>query len=134
MKGLECNCAKITTDTLTSAYERAAAAPQNANMLQVLVDAIQQANALVFQMEERVRREGVSEGNIDRLTWGIPPATCTAVMISEQTASIAHVGWCQAYLLRKGLAKQISQEHTFFAEMVRAGMSRRKQKQTGDVS
>ena len=123
MKGLECNCAKITTDTITSAYKRAASALQQVNMLQVLVDAIQQANALVCQMAKRVQREVVSKGDLSDLLWsGTPPATCIAVVVNKHIASLAHVGWCQAYLLREGQVKQISQEHTVAAEMVRRGM------------
>lgn len=122
MKGIECNGARITGDTITSAYERAISAPQNANIQQMLVDAFKQANALVYQMVKQLQQEGASEGDLERLEWAIPPATCTAVVVNKHTASLVHVGWCRAYLLRQSQTKQLTEDHTSVGARVRAGM------------
>jgi PPM family protein phosphatase len=47
--------------------------------------------------------------------------TITAVLLCHGTAFIAHVGDSRAYLLRSGQCDQITNDHSFVAEQIRAG-------------
>jgi protein phosphatase len=47
--------------------------------------------------------------------------TITVVLLSRGTAYIAHVGDSRAYLLRSGECDQITNDHSFVAEQIRAG-------------
>jgi serine/threonine protein phosphatase PrpC len=47
--------------------------------------------------------------------------TITAVLLCYGTAFIAHVGDSRAYLLRSGQCDQITNDHSFVAEQIRAG-------------
>jgi len=47
--------------------------------------------------------------------------TITVVLLSHGTAYIAHVGDSRAYLLRAGECDQITNDHSFVAEQIRAG-------------
>ncbi|CAN5725830.1 hypothetical protein BH18ACT17_BH18ACT17_04690 [soil metagenome] len=47
--------------------------------------------------------------------------TLTALMIEDASARLAHVGDSRAYLLRAGDLRQITNDHTLVARMVRAG-------------
>jgi serine/threonine protein phosphatase PrpC len=48
--------------------------------------------------------------------------TCTTVVIRKGRAYVAHVGDSRAYLYRDGEIKQITQDHSLVAEMVRSGI------------
>jgi serine/threonine protein phosphatase PrpC len=47
--------------------------------------------------------------------------TCTVVAIRNGLAYLAHVGDSRAYILREGALRQISQDHSVVAELVRRG-------------
>jgi serine/threonine protein phosphatase PrpC len=49
-------------------------------------------------------------------------ATIAAVMLSEERASIAHVGDSRVYRLRNGEMELLTQDHSFIAEQVRKGL------------
>jgi serine/threonine protein phosphatase PrpC len=48
--------------------------------------------------------------------------TCVAAVLRGNMAYIANVGNSRAYLVRKGQVKQVSQDHSWVAEQVRAGL------------
>jgi serine/threonine protein phosphatase PrpC len=74
-----------------------------------LLRAIQYANAIIFQKAmENVEHNGMG-------------TTCVAAILLGEVAYIANVGDSRAYLVRKGQARQISQDHSWVAEQVRAG-------------
>ena len=47
--------------------------------------------------------------------------TVTVLMLGRETAYLAHVGDSRAYLLRKGELRQITNDHSYVAEQIRAG-------------
>lgn len=47
--------------------------------------------------------------------------TCTAVAVRDGLAYLAHVGDSRAYLLREGRLRQISQDHSVVADLLRRG-------------
>lgn len=47
--------------------------------------------------------------------------TISALILWRETASIAHVGDSRAYLLREGELRQLTSDHSFVAEQIRAG-------------
>ena len=47
--------------------------------------------------------------------------TITALLLSRDTAYLAHVGDSRAYLFRSGTLKQITTDHSYVAEQIKAG-------------
>ncbi len=47
--------------------------------------------------------------------------TCTAVAVRDGLAYLAHIGDSRAYVLRDGTLRQVSQDHSVVAELVRRG-------------
>ncbi len=74
-----------------------------------LLRSIKYANAIIFQKAmEQVEHNGMG-------------TTCIATVLLGEVAYIANVGDSRAYLVRKGQVRQISQDHSWVAEQVRAG-------------
>ena len=74
-----------------------------------LATALRRANARVYEL--------ASEGE-DRKGMG---TTCVAAVVEGERLYIAHAGDSRAYLLRDGLLRQITHDHSYVAEQVRAG-------------
>ena len=72
--------------------------------------ALEKANAVVYQTAVADR---------DKQGMG---TTGTVVVVHERKLYLAHVGDSRAYLIRKGTAIQISQDHTWGREMVNRGI------------
>ena len=71
--------------------------------------ALRKANAKVYAL---------SHAEEDRRGMG---TTCVAAVIDGETLYVAHAGDSRAYLLREGLLKQLTADHSYVAEQVRAG-------------
>jgi PPM family protein phosphatase len=56
--------------------------------------------------------------------------TCIACVLLGDTVFIANVGDSRAYIVRTGLLRQVSQDHSWVAEQVRAGILTREQART----
>ncbi|GHO92526.1 hypothetical protein KSF_025740 [Reticulibacter mediterranei] len=56
--------------------------------------------------------------------------TCIASVLLNDTLFIANVGDSRAYIIRNGLPRQVSQDHSWVAEQVRAGILTREQART----
>ena len=77
-----------------------------------LVNAIHSANAAICQQSH----------DDDSFVFFGMGSTCIAAVIHGSIAYIANVGDSRAYLIRNGEAEQISQDHSWVAEQVRAGI------------
>lgn len=92
------------------AHHAALQAASPATVSALLVQALQQAN-------RAIRHAGDLDPTLRRMG-----TTTTSVLFAGARAFIAHVGDSRAYLLRHGVLQQLSQDHSFVAEQVRAGL------------
>ena len=74
-----------------------------------LVTALRRANARVYEL---------ASVDDDRKGMG---TTCVAAVIEGDRLYVAHAGDSRAYLLRDGILRQITHDHSYVAEQVRAG-------------
>src|SRR5438876_9203065 len=97
---------EIAVDTVSNMYYQ-----EDSNDVAVsLLRAIKRANASIHQRAaENLLRTGMG-------------TTCVAAVLRGNMAYIANVGDSRAYLLRGNQVKQISQDHSWVAEQVRAGL------------
>ncbi|HLI07951.1 MAG TPA: Stp1/IreP family PP2C-type Ser/Thr phosphatase [Ktedonobacteraceae bacterium] len=97
---------EIAVDTVSNAYYQ----DDNEDVAVSLLQAIKRANALIHQRAaENMQRSGMG-------------TTCVAAVLRGNMAYIANVGDSRAYFMRHGQVKQVSQDHSWVAEQVRAGL------------
>ncbi|GCE17473.1 Stp1/IreP family PP2C-type Ser/Thr phosphatase [Dictyobacter kobayashii] len=97
---------EIAVDTVSNVYYQ----DENDDIPLSLMNAIKRANALIHQRAaENMMRSGMG-------------TTCVAAVLRGGVAYIANVGDSRAYMVRHGQAKQISQDHSWVEEQVRAGL------------
>lgn len=95
----------LAVDTLTRAWRAAPGADPEAE----LVDALQQANAAVY--EESTRKTEL----------GGMGTTCTALVLRGADLFFAHVGDSRGYLVRGGSLRPLTLDHSLVAQLVREG-------------
>ena len=79
-------------------------------VMQILAQAIKQANQVIYDRAiEQATRAGMG-------------TTCVAVVVRGPLAYIANVGDSRVYLIRGGQIRQVTHDHSWVAEQVRAGM------------
>ena len=78
-------------------------------MADVLASALRKANARVYEL---------ASADEDRKGMG---TTCVAAVIEGERIYVAHAGDSRAYLLREGALHQLTTDHSYVAEQVRAG-------------
>jgi len=76
-----------------------------------LLHAIQEANASLYK---NILESGATERSMG--------TTCIAAVLHGANAYVANVGDSRAYLIRQGQVRQVSQDHSWVAEQVRAGL------------
>ena len=97
---------EIAVDTVSNVYYQ----DDSDDAASSLLHAIKRANALIHQRAaENMLRSGMG-------------TTCVAAVLRGNMAYIANVGDSRAYLVRNGQVKQVSQDHSWVAEQVRAGL------------
>ena len=97
---------EIAVDTVSNAYYM----DDNEDVTTPLLQAIKRANLAIHQRAaENLLRSGMG-------------TTCVAAVLRGNMAYIANVGDSRAYLVRGGKARQITQDHSWVAEQVRAGL------------
>ncbi len=86
-----------------------------------LLRAIKYTNALIYQHAmQQVEHNGMG-------------TTCVAAVLLANTLFVANVGDSRAYLIRKGQLRQISQDHSWVAEQVRAGTMNEQEARTHEM-
>ena len=97
---------EIAVDTVSNVYYQ----DDSDDVAISLLHAIRRANASIYQRAaENMLRTGMG-------------TTCVAAVLRGNMAYIANVGDSRAYLLHGSQVKQISQDHSWVAEQVRAGL------------
>lgn len=97
---------EIAVDTVSNVYYQ----DDSEDIPLSLMNAIKRANALIHQRAaENMMRSGMG-------------TTCVAAVLRGGVAYIANVGDSRAYLVRHNQSKQISQDHSWVEEQVRAGL------------
>ena len=88
---------------LTDYYD----APAKMTVQERLATAIQSANAAIYKLNEQRERQMAT--------------TVVAAVIIDKHLVVAHAGDSRAYLVRNGQISQITEDHSWVEEMVRAG-------------
>ncbi|GAC1502777.1 MAG: hypothetical protein NVS2B12_12760 [Ktedonobacteraceae bacterium] len=97
---------EIAVDTVSIIYYQ----DESDDLALSLMNAIKRANALIHQRAaENMLRSGMG-------------TTCVAAVLHGNIAYVANVGDSRAYLVRRGQARQVSQDHSWVEEQVRAGL------------
>ena len=97
---------EIAVDTVTKAYYE----DENEDIPLSLINAIKRANTIIHQRAgENTMRSGMG-------------TTCVAAVLCGNVAFIANVGDSRAYIVHQTQARQISQDHSWVEEQVRAGL------------
>jgi serine/threonine protein phosphatase PrpC len=78
----------------------------------VLREAVERANAAVYQAGEPERARGEQHGM---------GATCVAAVLRDQTLYAANVGDSRVYILHEGALRQVTRDHSLVAQMVARG-------------
>ena len=98
--------AEIAVDTVSNAYYM----DDNEDVATPLLQAIKRANTAIYERAaENMLRSGMG-------------TTCVAAVLRGNMSYIANVGDSRAYLVRGNQIRQISQDHSWVAEQVRAGL------------
>jgi serine/threonine protein phosphatase PrpC len=105
---------EIAVDTVSNVYYM----DDNLDVTAPLLLAIKRANAAIHQRAaENMLRSGMG-------------TTCVAAVLRGNMAYIANVGDSRAYLIRQGQVRQVSLDHSWVAEQVRAGLLTEEQART----
>lgn len=97
---------EIAVDTVSNAYYQ----DDNEDVPTSLLQAIRRANAAIQQRAaENMLRSGMG-------------TTCVAAVLRGNMAYVANIGDSRAYLVRQSRIRQVSQDHSWVAEQVRAGL------------
>ncbi len=105
---------EIAVETIREEYYEAA----SDEVTEILAQAIKQANQVIYdRATEQAARAGMG-------------TTCVALVVRGALAYIANVGDSRVYLIRDGRIRQLTNDHSWVAEQVRAGMLTEEQART----
>lgn len=105
---------EIAVDTVSNTYYQ----DDSDDVPATLLNSIRRANAAIHQRAaENMLRSGMG-------------TTCVAAVLRGGMAYVANVGDSRAYLIRKSRIRQVSQDHSWVAEQVRAGLLTEEQART----
>lgn len=94
----------------------------------IVVEHVMRALAGSGSLAERVSsgvtaaNSAIREHSRTKLDGAESGSTLVLALVSDGRATIAHLGDSRAYLLRAGRLEQLTRDHTFVAEQVRAGL------------
>lgn len=100
---------ELAVTTVREAYYQA----ENVDNATALVQAMQAANLHIYN-ENRTKNHDVD----DKMSMG---TTCIAAVLQEQTLLVANVGDSRVYVVHQGQMRQVSQDHSLVARLVREG-------------
>lgn len=100
---------RMTVEAVSNVYYQE---KQSNDIASLLLHAVQRANEVIYQQIDVE----------DKTSFGAMGSTCTAAVLHNNVAYIANVGDSRAYIVQRGLTRQISQDHSWVAEQVRAGI------------
>lgn len=106
---------QLAVTTVREAYYQA----ESVNNATSLSQAIQQAHLRIYN--ENMTQSKISGGKDHMGT------TCIAAVLQEKMLTVANVGDSRAYIIHQGQIRQVSQDHSLVAQMVRAGIITAKQ-------
>jgi len=102
---------EIAVDTVTMTYYQ----DDSEEIALSLMNAIKRANTIIHQRAaENMLRSGMG-------------TTCVSAVLRGHMAYVANVGDSRAYVIRRGQVRQVSQDHSWVEEQVRAGLLTRDQ-------
>jgi serine/threonine protein phosphatase PrpC len=105
---------EIAVNTVCNVYYQAT----GDDVATALEIAVKSANAIIYQQAvENSAQHGMG-------------TTCVAAVLRGNAVYIANVGDSRAYLVRNGLVRQLSQDHSWVAEQVRSGAMTENEAQT----
>src|SRR5579859_5452402 len=97
---------EIAVETIRETYYEA----ESDDIAEILTQATKQANQVIYdRATEQAGRAGMG-------------TTCVTVVVRGPLAYIANVGDSRVYLIREGHIRQLTNDHSWVAEQVRAGM------------
>lgn len=88
-------------------------------------DAVHSETANLLGSAVRFANRAVFEASFSKPEWRGMGTTIVALTVAGNRVAIAHVGDSRAYLLRQGTFKQITEDHSWIEEQVRAGLMSR---------
>jgi PPM family protein phosphatase len=107
---------QIAVSEVSSAYYQ----DDDEDIASALSRAVRHANNSIYQQVDEE----------DKLSHGAMGTTCIAAVIHDNIAYIANVGDSRAYIVHQGQVRLISQDHSWVAEQVRAGLLTEEQART----
>ncbi|GAC1364418.1 MAG: protein phosphatase 2C domain-containing protein [Ktedonobacteraceae bacterium] len=99
---------KMTVEAVCNVYYQD---EQGVDVAAHLLHTVQRANEVIYHQIDVE----------DKTSFGAMGSTCTAAVLHDNIAYIANVGDSRAYIIRHEVARQISLDHSWVAEQVRAG-------------
>ena len=106
---------EVASETAVRTISREYYADPDPNIAATLVRSIQKANALIYQQaQETLSQVGMG-------------TTVVAAVAHERQLYLANVGDSRAYLLRNGQLRQVTRDHSFVEEQIRAGILSREE-------
>lgn len=100
---------EIASATALNVLKQELAKPKGSADKDLLVHSIKKANRAVYEKaSNRPDQRGMG-------------TTLTAMILKDNKFLIGHIGDSQAYLLRRGKLRKLTQDHSLIAEMVKAG-------------
>jgi PPM family protein phosphatase len=107
---------QLAVNTVSDAYYQS----ESDDIAAALAQAVREANTAVYHLSSQ-------EQHTDEKEMG---TTCIAAVLQGDTVYIANVGDSRVYIVRGGLVRQISQDHSWVAEQVRLGALTEEQART----
>lgn len=104
------NAGQIAAELAVQTFLRSYLHNHSQNVLQTIKQAVEEANSLVYTLAQGIsEREGMG-------------CTLTLAVVKDESLYLAHIGDSRLYLIRDGLAKQLTEDHTWIAEQVKQGI------------